>query len=167
MSNKLNILKPFLIDPEREYNIREIARILNISPATASTKLKKNKYLTKRKFKNLELYRANLDSKEFTDLKTYHTIKTIRNSLIDKLNKFYLKPTIVLFGSASLGLDTTSSDIDLLIISEKTTLIKDLPKILGRDVQIFVHRDIKGIKNKHLVNNILNGITLQGSIKWT
>ena len=90
--------------------------------------------------------------------------------MIEELNKFYLKPTIVLFGSASEGLDTDTSDIDLLIITEKTKDFKkrkNFEKILKRKIQIITIESLKKIKNKHLLNNIINGIILQGKIRWT
>ena len=40
MFEELNMLKPFFEYPDREFNVREVARILKIAPATASNKLK-------------------------------------------------------------------------------------------------------------------------------
>lgn len=173
MFKELNILKPFLEDPQREFNVRELARIVKITPATASKKLKlfsKKGILSHRKERILDLYKANLDNSPYTDLKTYYNIRKIRDSdLIEELNKFYLKPSIVLFGSASLGLDTKSSDIDLLIISENKENfdVKKFEKRLNRNIQLFIEKSLKEIKNKHLIRNILNGMILQGEIKWT
>jgi predicted nucleotidyltransferase len=174
MFKKLNILKIFFEEPSREFNVREIARILKIAPATASKELKeelvKQSILKERKQKIFNLYKANLESDFYRDLKIYYNLRKIKDSgLLEALNKFYLKPTIVLFGSAASGLDTETSDFDLLVISEK---IKEFPeskkfeKKLNRKLQIFVVKNIKELKNKHLINNIVNGITLQGKIKW-
>ncbi|MFH1683222.1 MAG: nucleotidyltransferase domain-containing protein [Candidatus Woesearchaeota archaeon] len=168
----MNILKIFFNEPGREYNVREIARLVNIAPATASKELKhlaKEKILQEREDRVYLLYKANLDSDSYQDLKTYYNIKKLRESgLIDKLNEFYLKPTVVLFGSASFGMDTETSDYDLLVISEKTAEIdlKKFERKLGKKIQLFVFKDMKAI-NKHLVNNIINGITLQGKLRWT
>lgn len=88
---------------------------------------------------------------------------------MDALDEFYLKPTVVLFGSAASGLDTETSDIDLVVISEKTIKFPDAEtfgKKLGRELQIFAVKQLKGLQNEHLINSALNGIVLQGEIKW-
>jgi len=172
MFKEFNFLKPFLEEPTREYNVREFAKLVKMSPATASKNLKefsKKSFLVYRKERNLDLYKANLEGSSYRDVKIYYNIQKIRNSMIlDELNQFYLKPTVVLFGSASTGLDTLDSDFDILVISEKNEKI-DLEKYekkLNRGIQLFVYKSIKQIKNNHLVNSILGGIILQGEIKW-
>lgn len=170
---KLNILKLFFEEPTREFNVREVARLLKISPATASKELKelvKEDILKTKKQKLFSFFKANLESDNYRDIKVYYNIKKIRNSgLLESLNKFYLKPTIVLFGSVAFGMDTETSDIDLLIISEKTSEFLEIKKFenkLNRKLQIFAVKDVKNLKNEHLINNVLNGITLQGEVRW-
>lgn len=173
MFKEVNTLKPFLEEPNREFNVRELARLLKIAPATASKKLKefaKNGLLKQREERMLLLYKADLDSESYTDLKVYYNIRKIKESgLIEALNKFYLKPSIVLFGSAATGLDTETSDIDLFIETEKKSNIEPLKtfeKKLNRTLQILTAPNIQKLKNPHLINNILNGITIQGTLKW-
>jgi predicted nucleotidyltransferase len=171
MFKELNTLKLFFEKPSKEFNVREIARLLKISPATASKELKelyKNSFLKFRKERMLDLYKANFDSEEYKDLKIYYNIRKLKTSnFINELNTFYLYPTIILFGSCSKGEDIESSDIDLVIISEK---IKEFPelkkfeKLFGKEIQIFNIRKISDISNEHLINNILSGITIQGEI---
>src|SRR3989338_1953296 len=148
MFKELNILKIFLESPTKEFNVREAARTLKITPATASSKLKffsKDGLLKGRKERNLLLYRAGLDRDKFRDLKLFYNIRKLKESgFVEELNKFYLKPAIILFGSAAYGLDTEESDMDLAIISENK----------------------KDLKNKHLINNVLNGRVIQGEVKW-
>ncbi len=170
----LNIMKIFFEEPNREFNVREVARITEKTPATISKKLKelnKKDLIKYRKERILDLYKANLESDNYKDLKKYYSIKKIRDSgLIESLNIFYLKPTIILFGSASYGLDTETSDIDLVIISENTKDFpekKDFEKKINKSLQLFVVKELKDLKNKHLTNNVLNGILLQGQIQWT
>ncbi len=173
MFKEFNIMKIFFEEPIREFNVRELARILKIAPATASKNLKefaKKGFLKQRKERFLDLYKANMDNDLYRDFKIFYNIRKIKDSgLIDALNKFYLKPSVILFGSSAYGLDTETSDIDLLIMSEKTIdfpNIKIFEKKLNRKLQLFVYKDIKKVKNEHLTNNILNGITIQGKIKW-
>ncbi len=40
MFNKLKMIKLFFEEPAREFNVREVARLLKISPATASNELR-------------------------------------------------------------------------------------------------------------------------------
>jgi len=173
MFKKLNILKLFFEEPTKEFNVREVARILKISPATASKELKnlvKEGVLKERKERVLNLYKANLESDLYRDIKIFYNLRKIKDSgLLKELNKFYLKPTVVLFGSCAYGMDTETSDFDLLIISEKTKEFLDIKKFerkVKRKIQFFVVKDIKDMKNQHLINNILNGIVIQGKIKW-
>lgn len=173
MFKELNILKLFFENPNKEFNVREVARLLKISPATASKKLKrlaKANILKKRKERILTLYKANLDNDFYRDLKIFYNIRKIKESgFLNALNKFYLKPVVILFGSCAYGIDTETSDFDLLIISEKTVKFPNIQKFekkLNRKIQLFIVKEIKELKNKHLINNILNGIVLQGKIKW-
>jgi len=173
MFKELNIIRIFFEEPNREFNVREVARILKIAPATASSQLKelaREKLLKEKKERNLIIYKANLDEEKYEDLKVYYNIKKIKDSgLIEELNKFYVKPTIVLFGSASFGLDTEDSDIDLVILSEKTEEFskkEKYEKIIKRRLQLFIIKNIKDLKNEHLINNVLNGIVIQGELKW-
>ncbi len=173
MFKELNILKLFLEEPAREFNVREVARLQKISPATASKELKafaRQDLLQERKERMLILYKANLESSSYKDVKVFYSIRKIKTSgLLDALNRFYLKPAIVLFGSAATGLDTETSDFDLLVVSEKNSAFPEIKKYeakLNRGLQIFAVKSIKELKNEHLINNIINGISLQGKIKW-
>jgi predicted nucleotidyltransferase len=172
MFKELNILKPFLEEPLREYNVREVAKILKVSPATASKKLRgfaRESVLVHRKERNLDLYRANLEGDSYLDIKIYYNVRKVRDSgIIEGLNDFYMKPAVVLFGSASSGLDTQESDFDFLIISEKTGIcdMKRHERKLNRGIQLFVYKNTRQIKNRHLANSMMNGIVLQGDIEW-
>ncbi|MFA5019639.1 MAG: nucleotidyltransferase domain-containing protein [Candidatus Pacearchaeota archaeon] len=174
MFKELNIMNIFFEDPNKEFNVREVARILKIAPATASSQLKelaKEKLLKEKKERNLIIYKSNLDDEKYKDFKVYYNIRKIKDSgLIEELNKFYIKPTIILFGSASFGLDTKDSDIDLVVISEKTKEFlnkEQYEKIIKRRLQLFVIKNINELKNEHLINNVLNGIVIQGELRWT
>lgn len=173
MLKELNTLRYFFEEPNREFSVRELARILKISPATASKQLKefsKKNILTERSERGFIFFKSNIDSQKYRDLKVFYHIFKIRNSdLIAELNKFYLKPTIILFGSFSTGFDTETSDVDLVIISENKKefpLKERFEKKLKRELQIFNISNFKELKNKNLINNVLNGIVLQGEIRW-
>ena len=174
MFKEINTLKLFFEEPTREFNAREVARIAKTAPATASSKLKefaKQSILKHRKERMLDLYKADLESSSYKDLKLYWTIRKLRESgLIESLKEFYLKPAIILFGSCSKGIDTETSDIDIAVISEKT---KEFPsreeygKKLKRELQLFAVKNLKELRNEHLISNVLNGVILEGELIWT
>ena len=174
MFKELNMMAPFFRKPSRELGVREFARLANLSPATASARLKRLEaagLLKYRRERNLDLYSANLESPSYRDLKTYYNIGRLRESgLLEKLDEVYLKPTVILFGSAAKGIDTETSDFDLVVVSEVGRDFsgkKHYQTILGRELQIFPVKDLKGLRNKHLIDSVLNGIVLQGELKWT
>jgi len=172
MFKELDILKPFLEDPIREFNVRELGRILKISPATASKKLcelEKEGYLKEWDERNLKLYKADTESEKYRDFKVYYNIRKIKDSgLIEYLNINYFKPTIILFGSASKGEDISDSDFDILIVAKNDERedFSAYEKRINRKIHGFFVQDIKNLGNEHLINNVLRGITLQGGIEW-
>ncbi len=173
MFKELNILRIFLESPNKEFNVRESARILKIAPATVSKELKKfakENILKERKDRRFNFYKANLDSNLLKDIKVFYVLEKIRKSgLIESLNSFYGKPTIILFGSVAHGLDTETSDYDFVVVSEKTKDFSEkskYEKLFKKDIHIFIVRELKELKNKYLINNVLNGIVIQGEIKW-
>lgn len=173
MFKELKLLKVFFEAPLKEFNVREIAREIKITPATASKELKalvKKKILQVRFERVYHLYKANLEEDSYRDFKLWYNLRKIKESgLLEEINRFYLKPTVIFFGSGANGLDTENSDLDLLIISEKKMDFPNLKlweKKLNRKLQLFTVTNIKELGNKHLINNVLNGFVLQGEIKW-
>lgn len=174
MFKELNILHYFFEKPSKEYGVRELAKQVNKAPATVSKELKlfaKKGILQERKERQYTLYKASIEHEDYRDVKVFYTIRKLKESgLIDNLNKEYLKPTIILFGSTAQGYDTEDSDIDLCVISEKTTRIgtlRNFEKKLQRKIQLFVVKDLKELRNEHLMMSVINGIKLQGQIIWT
>ncbi len=174
MFQEINNLKPFLESPLRDLGVREYARATKISPATASRILKeyaKKGILKEKKERTFILYKANGENELYRDIKIFYNLRKIKDSgLLESLNQFYLKPTIIFFGSGAKGEDLEESDFDLVIISEKT---KEFPeekifeKKINRRLQLFKVKNLKELKNEHLINNVLSGITIQGQIQWT
>jgi len=174
MFNELNILKVFFESPNKSFSVRDIAKIVKITPATASKQLKelaKREFISYKHERAADLYKANLDNEAYRDLKVYYNIRKLKESgFIDALNKFYLKPAVILFGSTAKGIDTEESDFDVVVISEKTTVfpeIKKFEKKLCKGIQMFNVKELKELKNEHLINNVINGIKIQGEVIWT
>ena len=177
MSNKIdNILNLFIVDSYRKFNVREVARLVKISPSTASlymNRFVKKKLLKKEINRNLILYSADQESREFRDMKTYENIKKIRNSgIVDFIEGELNYPeAIILFGSYAKGENKKDSDIDLFVLSESKNAmnVEKFEKIIGTDIQVFIFDrkefDTMKLKNKELMNNFLNGIIISGFLE--
>jgi predicted nucleotidyltransferase len=167
------LMEYFVKNPEKEFYVRELAKLVKKAPTTVSTYLKKYKkdgiLESEHKFNHL-LFKANTNSSKFKQLKLNYNINLLYASgLIEYIiNEFNHPEAIVLFGSFSKAQNIANSDIDLLVITplKKDLNLKKYEKILGHEIQLFVHSDkeIKKMreKNKGLVNKWINGIILDG-----
>jgi len=168
------ILEFFIKEPEREFHVRGISKLVGRSPTTVSKYLKKlandNILLLDKKFNHL-LFRANSENIKFKRLKlNYNLDKLYDSGLIEYLVEEFNHPeVIVLFGSSAKAENIERSDIDLLIIggSKKDVKLGKYQKKLGHEIQLFVHsvKDIERMKdkNKELLNSFINGIRIYGS----
>ncbi len=169
MLNIINNLQPFFIDCYRRINVREYARLMKISPPTASKVLSEfnNKgLLLIEKDRNYIFYYANKNSKDFIDLsRIYWRLKL--QDFIDHINKNLLNPNVILFGSLAKAETKKDSDIDLCILSSKKEFdASNFEKKLKRKINILYFSSIKEIANPELKENILNGYILNGRIKF-
>ncbi len=170
MLNIINDLRPFFEDCYRRINVREYARIMKISPPTASKTLEgfaKEGLLLMEKDRNYIFYYANKENKIFVDLSRIYWRYRL-SELTNYLRKTLTSPTIVLFGSLSKAEAKIDSDVDLAVFSPKPDLKSlDFEKKLKRKIQIFWFSSFEDVDNKDLANNIANGFLLEGRLKWT
>lgn len=174
------LLEYFYENPEQEFYVRELARLLKKSPTTISKDLKalekEGLVLSQKKYNHL-IFRANSENKLFKERKSHFYIQKIRRSgLIEYLNDFFNHPeATILFGSTAKGENISSSDIDILVVSpsKKSPDIEKFEKKLGHKIQLFINssEDIEKMKqkNKELLNNLINGVVIEGYwevIKW-
>lgn len=164
----INDLSPFFEDCYRRINVREYAKIMHISPPTASKMLDSYNHenlLSREKFRNYIMFYANKESNHFIDLsRMYWGIEL--KELTDLMEKKLTAPTIILFGSLSKAEAKSDSDVDLAVFAHKKNLdISIFEKKLKRKIQIFWFKSIKSIKNKELANNITNGYILKGHLQ--
>ena len=174
MEAKITILKPFFEEPNREYHIRELSRILKINHTTVRqklTKLVKEGLLAVTKGKVYSAYKP-IASRKYLNLKLYYNLEKIRISgLVDDIEKAFDYPAIILFGSYATANDDTTSDIDICVISniKKEFDTEKYEKILNRKISLhlFTKDKWKGMtkENKGLINNVCNGIMLSGQLE--
>ena len=161
------ILEYFLKNPNTTIHLRELARNTGFSSAGSSKSLKllvKKGFVEEHKTKAVSNYKAKLTSK-FIQLKKIYNLHSLYGSgLVDFLKEKYQFPeTIILFGSYSKGEDTEKSDIDLAIISpsEKSLDLSKFENILERKINLLEFKNLKKAEKK-FINNIINGIVLEG-----
>ena len=170
---KMDTLKHFFEEPEREFHLRELARIMNASPSTVSNDMD---YLEKRGLiisstsRGFRILKANNENRVYRLLKiAYNSYKIRESGLIDFLNEELNNPkSIILFGSFRKGENIPGSDIDLFVETptKKGLDLAGFEKRLGHPIQIFrfAKKDIEAMKksNRELLNSIINGIVLEG-----
>ena len=177
-TNKLKFTKlqngifSFLSENSGErFSQREIARKLSVSPTAISKALKlleKEKLIKSEKEKGLNrsFISVNRDNQNAVDLKRVENLKAIYQSgIINFLSEDFPGCTIILFGSYSKGEDTKGSDIDLAIIGTKNkqTDLTKFEKLMNKEINLNFYKTWN--IDKHLKNNILNGIVLSGGIE--
>ena len=167
MLKLINDLEPFFEDCYRRISVREYAKIMKISPPTASTLLKefaKGGLLIKSSDRNYLFFNANIQNKEFLDLSRIYWRNKL-SEVLDLIEKKVISPTVILFGSLSKAEVKNDSDVDLAILGVKKEIdFSILEKKLKRKVQVFWFKSIDDIKNKELANNIINGYVLIGKL---
>lgn len=168
MLNIIDNLKYFFEDCYRRISVREYARLMGVSPPTASkilSELKKEGLLLMEEDRNYVFYNANKNNRVFIDLsRIYWKIKL--DELISLFDKQITNPCIILFGSLSKAETKKDSDIDLCIIGQNKEInIKNFESKLNRKIQLFFFNSIESIKNKELANNIINGYVLEGRLR--
>ena len=171
MLDIFNKLKPFFEDNYLRVHVREYAKLQKISPPTASVVLnryKKEGLLKKELDRNYQFYFANKESKLFQGLQClYYRQKIERSGLIEYLEKSFISPLIILFGSLTKTEVGPTSDIDLAIFTMQKKEIKldQFNKKLGKKIQVFIFKNKEDLQNnQELLNNILNGFKLRG--RW-
>lgn len=168
---KAKLKEYFFTNPNSKLRVREIERTLNLplpSVIRYCAELTKEDILTSITLGTAKFYTANKTHQKYIIDKKLHNLKKIYESnLINFIKKELSNPCIILFGSYSKGEDIENSDIDLYVetLSKKNINLTDFEKILERKIQIFRHKNIQEIPNKHLRNNIINGITLNNYLE--
>jgi len=165
----INDLKPFFEDNYRRINVREYARMMKISPPTASKLLQeyfKEGLLIREEEKQFNYYFANKKSDLFVDLSRIYWKNILRKSrIIETLETELLQPVIILFGSLAKAEAKKDSDIDLATFTptNKKIDIKKFERKIKRKIHLFLFKDRTDVRNPELLNNILNGCRIRGN----
>lgn len=166
------IIRFLCINAGNNYNQREIALALKVSPTAVAKSLKslgKEGIIELKKSKNtkpLEIS-LNFQNNRVFFIKRVENLRAVYESglaefLFDKLPG----TTIILFGSYSMGEDNFNSDIDIAIVGNapKKIDLSTYESKLGKKIVIQFFASFDKI-NKNLKESILNGIILKGSVR--
>jgi predicted nucleotidyltransferase len=163
MLDIFNKLGPFFLNNYQELGIREYARATKISPPTAATTLKQLEIeglVDVRKFKNYILYTAKRESRLFIMLQNAFYEEKLKH-ITKYLVKYTVGATIILFGSATKGNISNTSDLDIYVHTKDIgNLPKKFQEVLNKPIQIHT---IQASRNTHLLENIKRGIWLHGN----
>ena len=168
---KETIREYFFLNPTSKLRVRQIEKTLKLplpSVIRYCKELIKDGVLTIIKIGNIVFYTADRANENFLLEKKLFNIRQIfKSGLINYLRQELSNPVVVLFGSYVKGEDIEISDIDIYLEtpSKKEISLDEFERKLQRKIQIFRHKNIQEIKNIHLVNNIINGITLNNYVK--
>lgn len=167
---KQSMRRYFFQYPTSKLRVREIERTLKLplpSVIRYCKELEKDDILTIVNIGNVTFYTASKSEAYLLEKRLYNIKQLYTSGLISYLKIELSNPAIVLFGSYAKGEDTENSDIDLYLEtpSKKQANIEKFKRILRREIQIFHYKNLKEITNRHLANNIVNGITLNNYIE--
>lgn len=120
-STRVKILTEVLLNSDREYHIRELSRLIGISPIYVQKELKNLQelgLLTSTKKGNMVMYTLDKNSVISDDLKRIF-LKTegVGAELLKRLDKKKIQYALI-YGSFAKGTETTRSDVDLLVIGD-------------------------------------------------
>jgi len=149
--------------------MRELSRRIKLAQVSVINHLKmleKEGLVIREKKGVYASFRANTGNEDFKLLKKQNLVWRIQKCGLVSYLEEQLKPNcIVLFGSASRGEDTETSDIDIFVQAEETRLeVKKYEKFLRRKINILFEPQIKNL-SKELINNIINGQIIYGYFK--
>lgn len=169
----LKCLKYFIENPYSEIHLREYSRVLKISPNSAQRFLNlflEEGLVIEERISNHRYFKANLDSVFFRHVKKTFFIKNFMDSgIINSLEN--ISSSVCLFGSCAKGLNDSSSDIDLVIISKDKKKVNEIVSKFQRkfiqEISFHIFTSLEWKKQK--INNkafyqevISSGIVLAG-----
>ncbi|PKK81345.1 MAG: hypothetical protein CVT47_02920 [Thermoplasmata archaeon HGW-Thermoplasmata-2] len=132
----ISILIRLARSPEREYYVRELANAVGVSVGGTYNileMLRESDLVKRKKAGRNTYYKIDPDHPAVSHFKIFANVMDLNEtmaSLKDNSRK------IILFGSCSTGNDTMDSDIDLLIITEDSEMVRDVLKRAGTDRKI-------------------------------
>ncbi|MGH8673841.1 MAG: nucleotidyltransferase domain-containing protein [Burkholderiales bacterium] len=138
------VFAKLFLDPQREFRLRELARLTGISSGTVQHELRQlvaAGLLRRTEREGLVTYRANSDSPIFAEVRAI----VEKTSGIEDLVRQALKPAsqkirlAFIYGSIAKGANRARSDLDLLVVGavsfgELVSLLQSAEEKVGREI---------------------------------
>ncbi len=166
------ILEYFLLNPTREVHLKELARELEVSPATVKhycDLFAKEGILIVKRIGNMRIFKLNNDYFAVKEIKRAYMILKLKEVGVESLcSSCY---SLAVYGSVASGEFNEKSDIDLLVISKEScidySVIRKIEAALGKEIQLTVFQphewEIMKRNKNPLVNEILrNHVLIKG-----
>ncbi len=158
--------------PTALFHLRKLAKETSLSTTAvvqAIHELKKSDLILVEQTEVTKNIKANLESEAYKFYKrVFNLYRLGRHHFIETLQQHFQAKTIILFGSFAKGEDIESSDIDLLIISNRKEnnlpLIHRMEKELNRTINLHILESIER-SEPEFKNALANGIVLHGYLK--
>ena len=171
----MKIMQYFFNKPYEQIHLRELSRKTKIniySTKKIADELVNQNILIEKRQGNQRLLQANTDNQFFKQLKIAFSIKNIIDTQILTFLKEKIPAisSITLYGSTSQGKDDENSDIDLLIVGQKTKIdISKFEKKLNKEINLLILKwsewRIHAKQDKPFYREIIkDGISLLGEI---
>lgn len=167
--NNYKVMKVFFDSPEKRVHIRQISRLVGLSPPgilKIVKNLKKEGLLASERNGVVENVYASKTEKFFHLKLCYNLLALYESGLISFLRQEYEEPeAIVLFGSYAHAEDISASDVDVAVITGRNVSpdLSKFEKKLNRKINVY------GIKigecEKEFLNGLANGIVLHGFLR--
>src|SRR3989344_3535868 len=173
-NNRYKLLKVFLENPLDNFRLRELSRIVKLSPPSVMAYLKEfdnEELVIKFEKRGIPFYKANRENDGFIVYKKLSIIYELYSSgIIDYLWEKAAPEAIILYGSYVKGESIEDSDIDLFLIGKKRDYdyikslnLNEFEAKLGKEIHLMTD-SVKNIPNE-LKNNLINGVVLKGYFK--
>ncbi len=167
-SNEHKIVRLFFDRPTKQFQLREISRMLNLGLPSVINHVKileKENLVKKMKVSVYPSYCANASYRFKLYKRSDMLLRIAESGLIGYIYDKLLPDVIVLFGSASRGEDIESSDIDLFVMAKEGDVdLASFEKKFNRKINLFFEEKLKDVP-KEILNNVINGIVLKGYLK--
>lgn len=143
---RVSILEEFLLNPDTEYHIRELARIIETTPIYVQKELKNLEslgLLGSRRKGNMVLYKLQTKSPIVEDLKRiFLKTDSIGYAIVGELDTKKIKFALI-FGSFAKGVETPTSDVDMLIVGDvkEDDILRSISKTerkIGREINFIL-----------------------------
>jgi len=166
------ILEYFLTHPREEAYLKEIAKKLQVNPASVKNycDIFEKEGLIKKKIKgNLHLFSTNNENFCIREMKKAYISSLLNELKIEKISENAI--SIAIYGSYASGDYDEKSDLDILIIGEEKDVKKEyllkIMKKIGKEIQLTIIRPVKWEemkrKNDPFVKSVLrNHILIKG-----